>query len=110
MPISPRNAWLTPNIKEREAIFRVHLGNVRPENLDNYQFDLLSAVTKNFSGAEIEQVVIEAMRVGFSEKREFSMEDLLSVIQKSVPLAKTKSKEISKLTEWAESGNINLAS
>ena len=50
------------------------------------------------------------MRVGFSEKREFSMEDLLSVIQKSVPLAKTKSKEISKLTEWAESGNINLAS
>jgi SpoVK/Ycf46/Vps4 family AAA+-type ATPase len=99
-----------PNVKEREAIFRVHLGNVRPENLDNYQFDLLSAVTKNFSGAEIEQVVIEAMRVGFSEKREFSMEDLLSVIQKSVPLAKTKNKEISKLTEWAESGNINLAS
>jgi len=79
-----------PNLKEREAIFNVHLKKVRPKTLDNYQFELLSTVTKNFSGAEIEQIVIEAMRVGFNEKREFNMEDLLTVIQKSVPLAKTK--------------------
>lgn len=99
-----------PNIKERESIFNVHLKKVRPSNLDNYQFELLSTVTKNFSGAEIEQVVIEAMRVGFNEKREFNMEDLLNVIQKSVPLAKTKNKELQKLKEWADSGNISLAS
>ena len=99
-----------PNIKEREAIFNVHLRKVRPTSLNSYQFELLSTVTKNFSGAEIEQVVIEAMRVGFNEKREFNMEDLLSVIQKSVPLAKTKNKELQKLKEWADSGNISLAS
>jgi AAA+ superfamily predicted ATPase len=99
-----------PNIKERESIFNVHLKKVRPANLDNYQFELLGTVTKNFSGAEIEQVVIEAMRVGFNEKREFNMEDLLNVIQRSVPLAKTKNKELQKLKEWADSGNISLAS
>jgi SpoVK/Ycf46/Vps4 family AAA+-type ATPase len=99
-----------PNLKEREAIFNVHLKKVRPKTLDSYQFELLSTVTKNFSGAEIEQIVIEAMRVGFNEKREFNMEDLLTVIQKSVPLAKTKNKELQKLKEWAESGNISLAS
>jgi SpoVK/Ycf46/Vps4 family AAA+-type ATPase len=99
-----------PNIKERESIFNVHLRKVRPTSLNSYQFELLSTVTKNFSGAEIEQVVIEAMRVGFNEKREFNMEDLLNVIQKSVPLAKTKNKELQKLKEWADSGNISLAS
>jgi len=99
-----------PNIKERESIFNVHLKKVRPANLDSYQFELLGTVTKNFSGAEIEQVVIEAMRVGFNDKREFNMEDLLNVIQKSVPLAKTKNKELQKLKEWADSGNISLAS
>jgi SpoVK/Ycf46/Vps4 family AAA+-type ATPase len=99
-----------PNTKERESIFNVHLKKVRPANLDNYQFELLSNVTKNFSGAEIEQVVIDAMRVGFNEKREFNMEDLLNVIQRSVPLAKTKNKELQKLKEWADSGNISLAS
>ena len=50
------------------------------------------------------------MRVGFNDKREFNMEDLLTVIQKSVPLAKTKNKELQKLKEWADSGNISLAS
>ena len=99
-----------PNIKERESIFNVHLRKVRPTSLNSYQFELLSTVTKNFSGAEIEQVVIEAMRVGFNEKREFNMEDLLNVIQKSVPLAKTRNKELQKLKEWADSGNISLAS
>jgi len=99
-----------PNVKERESIFNVHLKKVRPANLDNYQLELLSTVTKNFSGAEIEQVIIDAMRVGFNEKREFNMEDLLNVIQKSVPLAKTKNKELQKLKEWADSGNISLAS
>jgi SpoVK/Ycf46/Vps4 family AAA+-type ATPase len=99
-----------PNLEERESIFKVHLKKVRPKNLNNYQFEILGNVTKNFSGAEIEQIVIEAMRVGFNEKREFNMEDLLTVIQKSVPLAKTKNKEIQKLKEWAESGNISLAS
>ena len=83
---------------------------VRPTSLNSYQFELLSTVTKNFSGAEIEQVVIDAMRVGFNEKREFNMEDLLNVIQKSVPLAKTRNKELQKLKEWADSGNISLAS
>ena len=37
-----------PNIKERESIFNVHLKKVRPANLHNYQFELLSTVTKNF--------------------------------------------------------------
>jgi SpoVK/Ycf46/Vps4 family AAA+-type ATPase len=99
-----------PNFQERQAIFRVHLNKARPEKVENYEIELLSKVTKNFSGAEIEQVIIEAMRVGFSESREFTTEDMLNVSQRFVPLADTKSKEITELMELAESGKVILAS
>ena len=62
------------------------------------------------AGAEIEQVVIEAMRLGFNEEREFVTEDVLNSVQNLVPLARTKNKEIRELREWAESGNVSLAS
>jgi hypothetical protein len=50
------------------------------------------------------------MRLGFNENREFNNEDLLVSIQNSVPLARTKNKEINAIKEWAESGNVISAS
>ena len=99
-----------PNLEERKAIFKVHLSKVRPEKIGKYEIELLGKITKNFSGAEIEQVVIEAMRIAFSENREFTTADMLSVSQRFVPLAETKSKEINYLMTWAESGKVTLAS
>ena len=55
---------------------------------------MLSDLSTDFSGAEIEQVVIESMRLGFNQKREFTTEDIIYSIQSLVPLAKTKSKEL----------------
>ena len=50
------------------------------------------------------------MRLGFNENREFNNEDILISIQNLVPLARTKSKEINYLKDWAESGNVISAS
>ena len=99
-----------PTREEREAIFEVHLKKYRPDAITNFQIPLLGQLSKEFSGAEIEQVVIEAMRLGFNENREFNNEDILVSIQNLVPLAKTKSKDIDLLKEWAESGNVISAS
>jgi len=99
-----------PTRKEREAIFNVHLTKFRPEFTGNFQTSLLSELSKDFSGAEIEQVVIEAMRLGFNEDREFNNEDIIVSIQNLVPLARTKSKEINLLKQWSESGNVTNAS
>ena len=99
-----------PTREEREAIFEVHLKKYRPDSIENFQLPLLGQLSKEFSGAEIEAVVIEAMRLGFNEKREFNNEDILISIQKLVPLARTKSKEIDSLKAWAESGNVVSAS
>jgi len=99
-----------PTREEREAIFEVHLKKYRPSSIENFQVPLLGQLSKEFSGAEIEAVVIEAMRLGFNENREFNNEDILVSIQNLVPLARTKSKEIDLLKEWAESGNVISAS
>ena len=99
-----------PTREEREAIFEVHLKKYRPDSLQNFQVSLLGQLSKEFSGAEIEAVVIEAMRLGFNQNREFNNEDILVSIQNLVPLARTKSKEIDQLKAWAESGNVISAS
>jgi len=99
-----------PTREEREAIFEVHLKKYRPDSINNFQVPLLGQLSKEFSGAEIEQVVIDAMRLGFNENREFNNEDILTSIQNCVPLARTRSKEIDLLKAWAESGNVISAS
>jgi SpoVK/Ycf46/Vps4 family AAA+-type ATPase len=99
-----------PTKDEREAIFNVHLKSARPDSIKNFQIPLLGELSKEFSGAEIEQVVIEAMRLGFNENREFTNEDILVSIQNLVPLARTKSKEIDLLKQWSQSGNVTNAS
>ena len=97
-----------PNKSERESIFNVHISNYRPDS--KFEVNLLSDLTADFSGAEIEQVVIESMRLGFNQDREFNTEDIILAIQNLVPLAKTKSKELKILQEWSESGNVANAS
>ena len=99
-----------PTREEREAIFTVHLKKYRPRDISNFQLSLLSQLSREFSGAEIEQVIIEAMRVGFHENREFNNEDILASIQTLMPLARTKNKEIDLLKAWSESGNVISAS
>lgn len=99
-----------PTREERQSIFGVHLTKVRPKSVEKLQLPLLSELSKDFSGAEIEQVVIEAMRLGFNERREFDHEDILISIQNLVPLARTKSLELDRLRKWAESGNVISAS
>jgi SpoVK/Ycf46/Vps4 family AAA+-type ATPase len=99
-----------PTPKEREAIFTVHLERFRPEKVNEFQIKLLGELSKQCSGAEIEQIVIEAMRIGFSEEREFTNEDLIQCIRDLVPLARTKSQEGSALKEWSEAGNVTSAS
>lgn len=99
-----------PTREEREAIFNVHLKKFRPKTYGNFQVELLSQLASQFSGAEIEQVIIDAMRIGFNESREFNDQDLLFTTQNLIPLARTKSKELEVLKAWSESGNVTSAS
>ena len=99
-----------PNQEERRAIFEVHLCRLRSHNLKNYDLDRLAYETPDFSGAEIEQSLIEAMHIGFSQNRDFTNDDILEAVSQIVPLARTAAEQIQFLQAWAASGKARLAS
>ena len=66
--------------------------------------------TPDFSGAEIEQTLIEAMHIGFSQNRDFSVDDVLEAASQIIPLARTAKEQINFLQEWAAAGKARLAS
>jgi SpoVK/Ycf46/Vps4 family AAA+-type ATPase len=99
-----------PLQEEREAIFNVHLSRLRPHNLQNYDIKRLAYETPDFSGAEIEQTLIEAMHIGFSQNRDFTTDDILESASQIVPLARTAQEQIELLKNWAEAGKARLAS
>lgn len=99
-----------PAQEERKAIFSVHLNRLRPHNLNSYDLDRLAYETPDFSGAEIEQALIEAMHIGFSQNRDFTNDDILEAASQIVPLARTAQDRIKFLQEWAAAGKARLAS
>ncbi|HYW20130.1 MAG TPA: AAA family ATPase [Nodularia sp. (in: cyanobacteria)] len=99
-----------PTQDERKAIFNVHLSRLRPHNLKGYDIERLAYETPDFSGAEIEQTLIEAMHIGFSQNRDFTNDDILEAASQIIPLARTAVEQIQQLQEWAASGRARLAS
>ncbi len=99
-----------PSQGEREAIFNVHLSRLRPHNLKTYDIKRLAYETPDFSGAEIEQTLIEAMHIGFSQNRDFSTDDILQAASQIIPLARTAQEDIEFLQQWAAAGKARLAS
>lgn len=99
-----------PSQEEREAIFNVHLSRLRPHNLKEYDLKRLAYETPDFSGAEIEQTIVEAMHLGFSQNRDFTTDDILEAASQIVPLARTAQEQIQFLQDWAASGKARLAS
>lgn len=98
-----------PKYNERIQIFTIHLKKFRPISWFNYDIDYLSKITNKFSGAEIEQLIIEAMYCSFDENRELTTQDIIHSIKQTVPLAFVDQEQVTKLQEWAYSGRIRVA-
>nr|YP_010952342.1 hypothetical protein Ycf46 [Gloiopeltis furcata]WMP14011.1 hypothetical protein Ycf46 [Gloiopeltis furcata] len=99
-----------PNLHERYKIFQIHLMKIRPLTWRQYDLNYLSQLTDSFSGAEIEQSIIESMHNAFHEKRDFTTCDIVRAVKEIIPLAFTDSSTISSLQDWASLGKVRLAS
>ena len=99
-----------PTQSERQAIFEVHIQRLRPHNLQGYDLARLAYETPDFSGAEIEQALIEAMYIGYSQNRDFTTDDILEAASQIIPLARTAQEQIQALQAWAASGKARMAS
>jgi ATP-dependent 26S proteasome regulatory subunit len=104
-----------PTESERQEIFKVHLQKLRPSRLREFDLFLLARHTKNFSGAEIEQVIIDGIHRAFGRgssgnREDFTTEDIISAIEETVPLAAIASQQIESLKQWAAESGARTAS
>ena len=97
-----------PDAAERRAILDLQLRRRRPNH--HLPLEVVVDRTAGFSGAELEQVVIEAMHQAFSERREFTEADLIGAAAQLVPLARTAREQLEALQQWASSGRARPAS
>ena len=97
-----------PDVNERHAIVDLQVRRRRPQH--TLRLDVVVDRTTGFSGAELEQVVIEAMHQAFSEGREFTETDLIAAAAQLVPLSRTAREQMEALQQWASSGRARPAS
>ncbi|AAQ00347.1 MULTISPECIES: AAA family ATPase [Prochlorococcus] len=97
-----------PSPQERFKILELHIKQRRP-NL-NIPIEIVVDRTQGFSGAELEQTVIEAMHYAFSERRDLLETDLILAATQLIPLSKTAKEQLDFLKDWASSGRARPAS
>lgn len=91
-----------PNEKEREAIFKVHIGKLAGKEClsnKNIVFATLISNTKGFNGADIESVVAETVERCFlsEENKQLNEKELIYTAQNTLSISKSCSKQIEKM-------------
>ncbi len=97
-----------PSPEERRAILDLQLRRRRPEH--TLPLEVLVDRTSGFSGAELEQMVIEALHLAFAAGRDISEADLIAAASQVVPLVRTAREQLEALQQWASGGRARPAS
>lgn len=89
-----------PDAQARREILALHL---RRRGRDPELLDLgsIAGISADYSGAELEQVVVGGLHRAYAGGRELETGDLRRVAQDLVPLFKTYEEQIKALREWA---------
>lgn len=90
-----------PDARERAEIFAIHLMK-RARDPQAFDLEELAAASVDFSGAEIEAVVVGALHDAFHERRVLIQDDLTFSVRETVPLARTMDSQLNRLREWAK--------
>ncbi len=92
-----------PTMDERKDILRIHLEK-KKRPLSEDDLDALALATRDFSGAELEQVVVAALYDAFFENgADLTRDRLLTSSSEVIPLALTMKEKIDGLRDWARS-------
>jgi SpoVK/Ycf46/Vps4 family AAA+-type ATPase len=89
-----------PGLGERQSIISIHLTK-RNRSPRDFDIALLAEKCTGFSGAEIEQAVIDGLYNAFDENRPLSTDDILQSIEITVPLSITMAENVQALRTWA---------
>lgn len=97
-----------PTESERDQIVKIHLQK-RGRNPELFDTDVIARAAKEFSGAEIEESIIEALYTAFDQNRELQQKDILTAVGKTVPLATQSRDVIRKIQEWGQANARNAS-
>jgi SpoVK/Ycf46/Vps4 family AAA+-type ATPase len=89
-----------PGSQARREILAHHLRK-RGRDPELFELDALAEQCTNYSGAELEQIVVGGLHRSFAQKRELNAADLRRVARDIVPLSTTYEEQIKALREWA---------
>ncbi len=90
-----------PSKHERQNIFKIHLQK-KDRDPDNFDIEYLADISQGFTGAEIEQIINDALFIAFNENRDLELHDMETCIKDTCPLSKTMSENIQNLRKWAK--------
>jgi ATP-dependent 26S proteasome regulatory subunit len=94
---------LEPNGIEREEIWKIHIGKVRPDRVGDFDYEALVVASAGYTGAEIEGIVEESMHDAWHDgKREMVTDDLIKATSSIVPQSITSRDKIDSIRSWME--------
>jgi SpoVK/Ycf46/Vps4 family AAA+-type ATPase len=98
-----------PNVLERAEILTVHLKR-RGRNPESVDLAVVANATPEYSGAEIEALVDEAVLIAFKDgQRSIKTGDLLAASTEIRPLSKLAPGQIDEMRAWAVKNNAKRA-
>ena len=89
-----------PDVDARREILALHLRR-RGRDPERVEVASIAELCAEYSGAELEQVVVGALHRAYAQGRDVETADLRRIAQDVVPLFRTYEEEIKALREWA---------
>jgi len=89
-----------PNGSVRTSILAIHLAN-RDQSLKSFDLQKLTAATKGFSGAEIEQAIVSSLYAAHAQNEPLATNHILTEVEQTRPLSVVMAERIGAMREWA---------
>lgn len=98
-----------PLKEDREEIIKIHLKKFK-RDYKNFDISKIAETCEEFSGAEIEEAIKEALFKAFDENKEISTEHIIEAMKKTYPISKTMKENISDMRRWAKARAVLASS
>lgn len=98
-----------PLKQDREEIIKIHLNKFKRDS-NNFDISQIADACDEFSGAEIEEAIKEALFKAFDENKEISTEHIIEAMKKTYPISHTMKENINDMRRWAKARAVLASS
>lgn len=98
-----------PLKQDREEIIKIHLNKFKRDS-NNFDISQIADACDEFSGAEIEEAIKEALFKAFDENIEISTKHIIEAMKKTYPISQTMKENINDMRRWAKARAVLASS